>query len=90
MVASLHMHVALHIICGFSQRLCALLQVMAGYAGWAPYQLSQEVKNGSWWIVAASKDVILDSLNGVWGVEWQVEVDGVEQMRTHELRHMIA
>lgn len=39
-------------------------QVMAGYAGWAPYQLAQEVRNGSWWIVAASKDVILDTLQG--------------------------
>lgn len=60
-VHHLNQHVAQH---GAVDDASRPVKVMAGYAGWAPYQLAQEVRSGSWWIVAASKDVILDTLQG--------------------------
>lgn len=40
-------------------------RVMAGYCSWAPGQLRAEVENNTWWVVAASKQLILDCINEV-------------------------
>lgn len=70
---------------GFVDGASRPVKVMAGYAGWAPYQLAQEVRNGSWWIVAASKSVILDTLQGRVGVVHGALLE--DTRRIHSGRH---
>jgi putative AlgH/UPF0301 family transcriptional regulator len=38
-------------------------RVMAGYCAWGPRQLDEELSAGTWWCVAASKQLILDCIN---------------------------
>jgi putative AlgH/UPF0301 family transcriptional regulator len=38
--------------------------LISGYSGWGSYQLSRELLEGLWWVVAASDDWILDNLKG--------------------------
>ena len=35
-----------------------------GYCGWSAGQLEAEVRNGSWWLVAAAPSVILSAVRG--------------------------
>lgn len=35
------------------------VQVILGYAGWGPHQLAGELHDKSWWVLAASKEVML-------------------------------
>ena len=41
--------------------------LLAGYSGWGPGQLAQELAEGTWLVVAASQAVILDCLQGECG-----------------------
>jgi len=34
--------------------------LMIGYAGWAPGQLEEEVKNKSWFFIPADNDIVFD------------------------------
>lgn len=38
-------------------------RLLSGSSGWGPYQLSSEVLEGCWFVVAASNTVIQDLLN---------------------------
>ena len=38
--------------------------LLAGYSGWGPWQLQQELAAGTWLPVAASQAVIMDVLKG--------------------------
>ena len=38
--------------------------LLAGYSGWGPWQLQQELRAGTWLPVAASQAVIMDVLKG--------------------------
>lgn len=38
-------------------------RLLAGYSGWAPGQLMQEIGSGSWFVVAASHTLILRCIN---------------------------
>ncbi|RJK95481.1 YqgE/AlgH family protein [Vallicoccus soli] len=43
------------------------LRVFAGYAGWSPGQLEEEVASGAWYVVAAEPgDVFSDAPAGLW------------------------
>ena len=37
------------------------VKVFAGYAGWAPGQLEQEIANGGWTVLPASEDLVFDA-----------------------------
>ena len=39
-------------------------RLLAGYSGWEPYQLSEEIKHGAWHVISASSDVILGCIKG--------------------------
>ena len=39
-------------------------RLLAGYSGWGAGQLRQELRDGTWWVVAASPDLTLDLLRG--------------------------
>ena len=39
-------------------------RLLAGYSGWGAGQLQQELREGTWWVVAASPDLTLDLLAG--------------------------
>lgn len=38
--------------------------LLAGYSGWGPGQLSMEIADGAWYVVAASDSLILECLRG--------------------------
>jgi putative transcriptional regulator len=43
------------------------LRIFAGYAGWSPGQLEQEIETGSWWVVdTESGDAFTDAPEGLW------------------------
>jgi putative transcriptional regulator len=43
------------------------LRIFAGYAGWSPGQLEDEVRTGSWYIVdAEARDAFTDQPKGLW------------------------
>lgn len=39
-------------------------RLLAGYSGWEPYQLSDEIRQGAWHVISASSDVILGCIKG--------------------------
>jgi putative AlgH/UPF0301 family transcriptional regulator len=39
-------------------------RLLAGYSGWEPYQLSEEIMHGAWHVISASSDVILGCIKG--------------------------
>lgn len=39
-------------------------RLLAGYSGWEPYQLSEEIRQGAWHVISASSDVILGCIKG--------------------------
>lgn len=39
-------------------------RLLAGYSGWEPYQLSEEIRHGAWHVISASSDVILGCIKG--------------------------
>ena len=39
-------------------------RLLAGYSGWEPYQLSEEILHGAWHVISASSDVILGCIKG--------------------------
>lgn len=41
------------------------VRVLRGYAAWAEYQLAAELHDDAWWVLAASKGVILECSSGV-------------------------
>lgn len=43
------------------------LRVYAGFAGWSPGQLEEEVENGSWWATpATAKDIFATDTSSLW------------------------
>jgi putative transcriptional regulator len=43
------------------------LRIFAGYAGWSPGQLEDEIATGSWFVVdSESRDVFTDEPDGLW------------------------
>ena len=43
------------------------LRIFAGYAGWSPGQLEDEIRTGSWFVVdSESGDVFTDEPAGLW------------------------
>jgi putative transcriptional regulator len=48
-------------------RTCSGLRVFAGYAGWSPGQLEDEIRDGSWFVVDAEpRDAFSDQPEGLW------------------------
>jgi len=41
------------------------IHIFMGYAAWSEHQLAAELHDNSWWVLAASKDVILGGVRGV-------------------------
>jgi putative AlgH/UPF0301 family transcriptional regulator len=47
-------------------------QLVAGYSGWGPHQLSGEIHDKSWYVISASRDIILECARIRGADEWVV------------------
>ena len=41
-------------------------KAFTGYAGWGPWQLEQEVEDGTWWAIPATAAEIFSNANNLW------------------------
>ncbi len=62
-------------------------RLLAGYSGWEPYQLSEEIRQGAWHVISASSTVILGCIKGDYsgfGYQHMVSEDiGVDNSKLH-------
>ena len=58
-------------------------RLLAGYSGWEPYQLSEEIMHGAWHVISASSDVILGCIKGDFsGFSGGLDVSGQHESGT--------
>lgn len=64
-------------------------RLLAGYSGWEPYQLAQEVEEGSWFVVSASPDIILGCIRGDYtafsydNAHREIGISGADDKKVH-------
>lgn len=49
-------------------------RLLAGYSGWEPYQLAEEIRQGAWHVISASRDVILGCIKNSFGSDTAVDM----------------
>ncbi len=60
------------------------VRIFAGYAGWAPDQLEDEIGQGAWFVVDADpRDVFTDDPAGLWHAVLRRQPDGLRLLGTY-------